>query len=615
MPNLYLPVVATIFSGLLLIVYFSKKRVNLLENKLYSVMLVVVFIDSLLSSMLFFNIYTNYNQLFVELCNKLDYLQLLIWISCMYLYTYTITHKKDSNFTKKFKLHLISITIVNIFVSILIFMADIEIVLISTIKQTAQGDSVNIAYYAWGFYMLLCALITLFNIKRINRKYIPIFVSLVLSVISYIIFSVNPYLIVISICLTFINLVMYFTIENPDLQMLTQMELAKDEAEKANKHKSDFLSSMSHEIRTPLNAIVGLSEINVESTNPIEMKENAKDILYASNILLEIVGNVLDMSRIESGIVKIVNTNYNPYNILNSIVKIVEYRYEEKKITLNTNIAPDLPKNLFGDHASINKILLNLLTNAVKYTSEGHVNLVVNCVNKGDICRLIISVEDTGRGIKPEMINSLFTKFNRIDEDKNTTNEGTGLGLAITKHIIELMGGSITVQSVYGSGSKFTVTFDQRIQKVEPVQAEPNKLNSKPEEASLAIDNLETMSDKKILVIDDNKLNLKVAIKLLSCYGAQVIASDSGQDCIDRINHGEKFDLLLADEMMPNMSGTEMMKKLRENGYTTPIVALTADVENDAKEEYLSNGFDDYLKKPIERAELDRVLKKFIKTS
>ncbi len=639
MPNLYLPVAATIFSILLIIVYFSKKRISLLENKLYSIMLVVILIDSLLSSILFFNVYTNYNQFFVEMCNKVDYLQLLVWISCMYLYTYTITHNKEEKFAKKFKLNLILIIIINIFISILIFMANIEIVLISPIKQTAQGDSVNIAYFAWGFYMLLCGIMTLFNIKRINKKYIPIFVSLFLSVILFIIFSINPFLIVISICLTFINLVMYFTIENPDVQMLTQMELAKDEAEKANRHKSEFLSSMSHEIRTPLNAIKGFSEFIGDAKTLEEAKENAKDIVNASNVLLEIVGNVLDMSKIESGNIEIVDSDYNLYEIIDSIIKVVDYRFKEKNIALNINIAPDIPKMLYGDRAIIKKVLLNLLTNAVKYTNEGHVDFTVNFVNKEDICRLIISVEDTGRGIKPENISKLFTKFDRLEEDRNTTTEGTGLGLAITKHIVELMGGNITVQSVYGSGSKFTVTLNQRIKKLDTDQAvssneiktkvvldsirdnqkllEKKETISQPENQTNNVSTPNQINDsinsnsKKILLIDDNKLNLKVASKLLSNYGFQVEECMSGQECIDRINKGEKFDLLFADEMMPNMSGTQMMQTLKSRGYITPIVVLTADVVNNAKDKYVASGFDDYLGKPIDKQELDRILKKF----
>jgi CheY-like chemotaxis protein len=253
-------------------------------------------------------------------------------------------------------------------------------------------------------------------------------------------------------------------------------------------------------------------------------------------------------------------------------------------------------------------------------------------IKRSDICRLIISVEDTGRGIKPENISKLFTKFDRLEEDRNTTTEGTGLGLAITKHIVELMGGNITVQSVYGSGSKFTITLDQRIKKVEL----NNSININPNNVKNVINNAQqpvkenafttkeeviqpkaqinvstNFSAKRVLLIDDNKINLKVASKLLSSYGLQVVESNSGQDCIDRINNGEKFELLLTDEMMPNMSGTQMMQTLKSRGYIAPIVVLTADVDVNSKDKYIASGFDDYLGKPIDKKELDRVLKSF----
>jgi signal transduction histidine kinase len=655
MPKLYFPLAANFIALILIFIYFMKPKVKSNETKIFGFMLIISLCDTIFACIIeilsyIHNIDLNVIEFVLTVLNKVDFLFMLHWMMFLFLYIININFA-EKIFSKIFKITLT----INGISSLLILLSSLNIIITNTVLDV-DGFSVYVLYSSLIVYIFLCILIIVLKHKQISKKITPFLIFVILIIVVFIMRFVYPDLDLAAAVIAYVNLIMYFTIENPDVQMLHGMELAKDEAEKANQHKSEFLSSMSHEIRTPLNAIVGLSEINMQSTDPNEIKENLKDILNASNILLEIVGNVLDMSRIESGNVKIVNTDYNPYDIFNSVVKVVEYRYEEKKIQLNTNIAPDIPKTLYGDHASIKKILLNLFTNAVKYTNEGHVDLVINCVNKDDICRLIISVEDTGRGIKPEMIDKLFTKFNRLDEDKNTTNEGTGLGLAITKHVIELMGGNITVQSVYGSGSKFTVTLDQRIQKVEqaisanaiqntgPAKAINTQLQKKDETivqsqepvanassnvptnniqltveqpkqeviSPIPTNNSPVVSDKKVLLIDDNKLNLKVASKLLSSYGVQVIESDNGQNCIDRINHGEKFDLLLADEMMPNMSGTEMMKKLKESGYRTPIIALTADVENNAREKYLSSGFDDYLKKPIERPELDRVLKNFL---
>ena len=360
---------------------------------------------------------------------------------------------------------------------------------------------------------------------------------------------------------------------------------------------------MSHEIRTPLNAIIGLSEVNKDAKTLEEAKENSKDIINASKVLNDIVGNVLDMSKIESRSLKIVNTPYNPYEMFDSVVNIIDYRFKEKNLPLNIFIAKDLPTTLYGDHTNIKKVLLNILSNAVKYTKEGYVSLTVNAINKDNVCRLIISVEDTGRGIKPEQIDKLFVKFDRLQQDRNTTTEGTGLGLAIAKEILQLMGGNITVQSVFGCGSKFTVTIDQVI----------NTQNIELKE--IIKEDILDLTGKKILIIDDNNLNLKVAKRLLNKYKCEVFETSSGAECLEIINEGKKFDLLLMDEMMPGLSGSETMIKLKENGYKVPIVVLTADVDVSARDKYLSMGYDDYLGKPINIKRIRRSIKEIFKLS
>ena len=620
--GLVLTIISLIYIVLIAIVYFSKQRITLLENKIYELIIIVSLVGFVLNIASFM-----VDSLFIDMMAiriiliKIYYSYVLTFAFLITLYMLSASlDKQKSNFILKEKPKKIVFPVI-IFYCVLILVNFILPLNHYEINQEMfwSGPNLIFLYSAILVMIIFWTIFIIKNYKRIDkRKYIPIIVFMLISIPVVYIQYILPELLLEPALITFVIIFMYFTIENPDLKMLNEMELAKNEAEKANKHKSDFLSSMSHEIRTPLNAIVGLSEINAQSTDLSEIRENSNDILNASNILLEIVGNVLDMSRIESGNVKIFNTDYNPYQVFNSVIKVVEYRYEEKKIKLNLNIAPDIPKTLYGDHANIKKILLNLLTNAVKYTNEGHVDLVINCVNKEDICRLFISVEDTGKGIKAEMIDQLFTKFNRLEEERNTTNEGTGLGLAITKHVINLMGGNIVVQSVYGKGSKFTVTLDQRIQMAvlsekpnENLEAKDDKILT-PTENQNTTNNFSNMINKRVLIIDDNKLNLKVAFRLLSKYGIKVIESDSGQNTLDRINNGEDFDLLLADEMMPYMSGTEMMKTLKEKGYKVPIIVLTADVENNAKEQYLASGFDDYLKKPIEKSELERVLKKYL---
>ena len=247
-------------------------------------------------------------------------------------------------------------------------------------------------------------------------------------------------------------------------------------------------------------------------------------------------------------------------------------------------------------------MLINLLTNAVKYTEQGFISLDVKCVKNNDVCRLIISVKDTGRGIKQENIDKLFNKFQRVDEDRNTTIEGTGLGLAITKQLVEMMNGKIVVNSIYGEGSEFKVAIDQRLSlaKIEVEKEETDDFNL-------------DLTNKKILIVDDNKLNLKVAQKLLIKYNPTITTVESGAECLNLINSGNKYDLILLDDMMPKMRGTEVLTKLKEiPTFNTPTVVLTANAINGMKEQYLKDGFDDYLAKPIEKSELYRILRKYI---
>lgn len=600
MEGVLLPAVSIFFSALLCFVFFLKKRIKLFENSIYGVMLVIVLIDSILVT-LAQGITSHYGDatslVIINFLNKADFLTLIVFSNCVFLYTLLIT---IPGVEKKINEIIVGVGITDFILYFIIIFTHVYLIS-DGIHYSVKGFPIIITYIVCGFYLVLSVFITIFNYKRITKRHIPILSIIVIGMVLFVLFQINPYLIVISATLTFVNYLMFFTIQNPDVNIIQQLELAREQADKANRAKTDFLSSMSHEIRTPLNAIVGFSECVMDAKDLGEAKENARDIVNASQTLLEIVNGILDISKIEAGKLEIVNSKYDAVETFEDLAKLITPKMKEKGLDFTYNIAPDLPRFLFGDHANLKKIVTNLLSNACKYTDRGYVHYEVNCVNSNNVSKLIISVEDSGRGIKKQNIDKMFTKFQRLEEDRNTTIEGTGLGLAITKQLIELMGGRIIVHTVYGEGSKFTVVLNQRIE-------------SQDVEIKKRVKTTLDLAGVRILLVDDTALNLKVATKLLEKYNANhIVTCDSGFECIDRIKRGEIYDLILLDDMMPKMSGVETLKKLKEiPAFKIPTIALTANAITGMREKYLADGFDDYLAKPIEKEQLISVINQIL---
>ena len=604
MGNGYLTGCALTVVILITIMLIIKKSINNVETKIFKRMLLCNILESLTTTTIVI-VALIWNQTFVlELLNRIDVILIVTWCSLMFTYIYYISKPTPIQNIKK------RLWLFNGIVFLLALFLPVEIInsngiMDSTGPLTYLGFVIAALYIVMMLYVLLTSSK---EKKKLNKnKYIPFYFLIGLLIVVAILRLVIPSINFISILLSLIDLIMIFTIENPDLKMIEALNVAKDQAEKANQAKTDFLSSMSHEIRTPLNAIVGFSSCIEDAKTLDEAKENAKDVVTASNTLLEIVNGILDISKIEAGKMEITNANYQAYDTFKELGKLMIPRATERGLDLQIHVAEDIPKTLYGDAANVKKVITNILSNAVKYTKKGYVKYDVSCVKNGDICRIIVSVEDTGRGIKPENIDKLFNKFERLDEDRNTTVEGTGLGLAITKQLVEMMGGKIIVQSVYGSGSKFTIILNQKI------VSEGEKVTVMNENESGTV----SLLGKRVLVVDDNMLNLKVAGKILEKYNPKELVNvSSGFECIDKIKSGEQFDLILMDDMMPKMSGTETLAKLKEiPGFQTPVVALTANAINGMREKYLSAGFNDYLAKPIEKEPLEKLLATIFKSA
>lgn len=590
---------------LLMILFFSKSRIDSKETKLYGFMLISSFFDVILvlaELIITYYFLDDVNVYLVKGLNRIDFIHYIMWPTLLTLYTIYVTYLNEEKYNRAKKIFMI----IDVIAILIEFMLPINI--ISTKEAMGvTGIGPAFVFLISSFYVIVNIIILIKNYKKIkNKKNLPFLFFLIFIIIAMLLRAYNPTLIVIPAIIVYINMIMYFTIENPDVKLIEEINIAKESAIKASNAKTEFLSNMSHEIRTPLNAIVGFSEaLQSDERIPTEAKEDIKDIVMASDSLLEIVNGILDISKIEADKLEIINTTYSPKKVFDELVVLTRGRLGfEKQIEFKTSFSSDIPATLYGDYARVKQIVLNLLTNAVKYTNEGYISFTVECVNiNKDLCRLIISVEDSGIGIKKDKIDKLFTKFERLDEERNITIEGTGLGLAITKKLVELMHGKMVVQSIYGKGSKFTVSLDQKIV--------ATKEKEEIKEKTVVKGNYK---GKRVLVVDDNKLNLKVAERLLREYNLFVDEVASGFDAIDRINMGVPYNLILMDDMMPKMSGCETLKELKKNkDFHTKTVALTANAISGMREKYLSVGFDDYLAKPIKKEELEVILDKYLR--
>lgn len=468
--NIGLLSLSLIFIGFLAIMYFSKKNMDNVENKIFKLMIIGLLIElttSLVLRLIQFDAPV-FNS-FIDFLSRIRLFVFLLFYFFINLYKIVIVKERKPNFEESFnkRKKKIYLFLGTLFIVLLILSFVLPAKYTIGKYEAVYEQDIAPLELMWMFIFMVEVfsyfIITVFSIGKIEKKKLIPFLVIDFFFFALLVDRLLYGYILATLERTIVVFVMYHTIENPDMKLVNELTLAKNQAEKSNNAKSDFLSSMSHELRTPLNAIVGLSQMIESESSQEDVKGDAKDILVASQNLLELVDGILDINKLESNSLEVTEVKYSPIEVFNDLSNMIKIRIGDKAIDLRCNYSSDLPKTLYGDKDKLRSIINNLLTNAVKYTDKGTINFNVNCNINGNDCLLIIEVRDTGRGINPDNLDKLFDKFYREQGDIDSSISGTGLGLSITKSLVELMNGKIDVDSELGVGSTFVVSINQKI--------------------------------------------------------------------------------------------------------------------------------------------------------
>ena len=595
---------------LLLSVFTKKRKEKSLENKNFEIFSILTFMvllfDGVKNYLLFFQ--DKYELLNIIVC-KGFLISTIIWSTWLIIYISSLKkeHKTLKELFKSNPFYIILIIISLILCGVSIYLKPNYFVDIDKLIAYQNGKDLYFTYIVNIVYSGLLVIYMIYKKEKLDfSKKMIVFSFAFLSLIGIVISWVNPSVSINSSIMGLVMALIYFTMENPDLKIINELEKDKEEANEASKAKTDFLSNMSHDIRTPMNAIIGFSESLLTENMPINQKSEVQSIYDAASTLLGIINNILDVSRIESGKEEKKETTYEMRKIVMQLSSVITAKLDQNKVKLNINISSDVPKFMIGDELKIYQILMNILSNAAKYTNEGHIDFNISSENVGDMATVKFSVADTGIGIKESDYDKLFVKFSRIHNQENYNEvEGTGLGLVITKKLVELLGGTISFTSKYKVGTTFTVVLPQKID-FNAIEKEEVNTQTKVSTSNVHFDG----SLYDILIVDDKMLNLKVAQRILSDYKFNITCLQSGAEAIEKIKGGARYDLIFLDHMMPLMDGIQTLKTLKnlEGVKVPPVIALTANAMVGMKEFYLKEGFDGYISKPINREELQVLL-------
>ncbi len=573
--TIFFTISSLLYSSLLMIAYFSKDRIKTPENKIYSRLIIINFIGIILE--IFCTIFAGYakeNIIFYTILNKLFLIGLIVWGAVFGSYVFLISSaKKNEEELKKYMKNVLGLYItLIIIIAVLVAVLPVYFNYRNNYVMYSYGPAVNVVYSGIFITIFLTIICLIKNFKNIiSKKYLPIYAYLFVGTIITFIQKMMPELLLAITMDTFITVIMYFTIENPDKKLLQEIHASKKMADEANEEKSMLIYNMMGEIKDIAKDINISSNNILDSNNIEENKYYAREIISSNNKLYNMSDKIYNIDKIELNKIKTVKTKYNIKLLLKEIVSMYKTKTETKNIEFRINIDNNLPVSLYGDSINLKKALSTIIDSSYNNTKEGFIELSVNTIIKHDVCRLIIKIEDSSIGIKTEKIEEVNTEGNIYN----------------AKKLIAALGGTLLLTSRYNEGTVVTIILDQKI----------NITNKKEKK-----DYTKYLDNKKILLVDDNESSLKLINKILTKYHIKVETTNLGKKALDKIRKGSKYDLILLDEEMPYMNGEEVLKKLKEiKGFNTKVLLLTKNNNIEYTEEYKENNFDDYILKPIDK--------------
>ena len=589
------------YSVLLNIVYFARKRLVTFENKIFEKLMITNLIGVILAIGSYFTI-VNIDKypIFNVIVSKGYIVYLLTWITLFSVYIFAISIDDSKNRKKKINRIIKGFSILYVIFLIVIIIKPLYYHNAGGAVYS-YGPSANVMYVVSSVYIAIWIVRLIINYKKIrDKKYLPIFAFMLLGVVVIIIQKSHPELLLMTSMETFIVFLMYHTIENPDMKILEEVHRAKEISDNANEEKTMFLYNMTNEIRNITKDIdYSADDILDETSNKkvdVEViNDAAREIKGSTAKFTTMTNEILDINSIDSASIKIYNDKYNVKLIIKELVTVYSKKCNVKNIAFRPSIASDIPEYLYGDSVGLKQVLDIILDNSVKYTSSGYIEFNVNAIIKNNIARLIITVEDSGTGMKADDIIKVFNKKNDCNEDSLNLNNN----LYNAKALITLMGGTIIPSSIYGTGTTMKIVLDQKVAK----------------EADEKLDKYEEVYDKKkILLVDDNISTEKIVSKLLKDTNIELDYVSLGKEALDKIRGKEKYDLILLDEVMDPLDGVTIMKKFKDiRNFKTNVILLTRNNEYEYNEEYLTYGFSGYLLKPISKDKLFEIIDKYLK--